>query len=78
MLVAAAGGAWAEGPVEALPDGLRGFSGRVRRVVGERHENTFAFRAARVLDVSKNNKAENPDAIAGLTILVGPNWRQDD
>jgi len=65
----------ADAQIDALPEGVRGFSGQVRGVVnrkGDKH--VFIFTVARVLKVWKNNKAENPEALANLTVRVGPRW----
>ena len=64
---------------DALPDGVKGFSGRVRGLVTAKGDkNTFTFKVARVLKVWKNNKAEKPEALAGHTVRVGPRWVQGD
>lgn len=63
---------------EPLPHGLRGFSGRVRGVVVEKGEEGVWFRVGRVLEVWDNSKAENPDALAGRTVRVGPKWVRGD
>ena len=64
---------------EALPEGLRGFSGQVRGVVVEKGEkNTFTFKVGRVLRVWENNKAEEPESLVGRTVPVGPRWVKGD
>jgi len=64
---------------EGLPEGVKGFSGQVRGVVTARGgKNTFTFKVARVLKVWKNNKAENPEALVGLSVLVRPRWVKRD
>ena len=58
---------------DVLPDGARGFSGQVRGVVVSKGDHdTFGFKVARVLNVWKNNKAEDPESIAGHTVRVSP------
>ena len=64
---------------DALPAGVKGFSGRVRGMVAKKGEkNTFTFKVGRVLRVWKNNKAEKPGALVGLTVSVGPRWVKGD
>ena len=77
-LLAAVCDVWSE-EGDALPEGVRGFSGQVRGVVVAKAENdTFTFRAANVLRVWKGNKAETPEALAGLTVRVGPRWSKGE
>jgi len=60
---------------ESLPDGVKGFSGRVRGVVTAKGEkNTFTIKVARVLEVWKNSKAKAPESLVGLSVRVGPRW----
>ena len=56
------------------PQAVLGFNGEVRGVVLEEgHENTITFKVARVVRVWPNaNKAENPEALVGRTIAIGP------
>ena len=64
---------------DSLPDGVKGFSGRVRGVVTAKGDkNTFTFKVARVLNVWKNNKAKDPEALAGRSVRVGPRWVQGE
>ncbi len=64
---------------ESLSGGVRGFSGQVRGVVVEKGtKNTFMFKVGRVLRVWDGNKAQNPGALAGRTVWVGPRWVEGD
>jgi len=59
------------------PEGLVGFSGQVRGVVvKKRDKNVIEFKVGRILQTWKNNKAERPEALKGLTVPVGPAWVQ--
>ncbi len=52
-----------------------GFRGLVFGVVVEDgRESSFAFKVRRVLRVHKSNEAENPKALAGNTVRVGPSY----
>jgi len=64
--------AWAD---DALPEGLRGFSGQVRGVVTAKGDaNVIGFKVGRILRIWKGNKAEEPELILGRTVTVGPRW----
>ena len=57
---------------EALPDGLKRFSGQVRGVVTAKGEaNTIQFKVGRLLPVWKGSEAEKPELILGRTVTVG-------
>ena len=68
-----------QGQAEALPEGVRGFSGRVRGVVKSKEEDVrILFKVARVLDVWDGSKAREPELLAGKTVRVGPGGRKEE
>jgi len=54
-----------------LPEGVQGFSGTVEGKVVSMKEGRFVFQVEKVLKVWKNSKAEKPENLAGIKIMVG-------
>ena len=54
-----------------LPEGVRGFSGTVQGEVVSIKKGRFVFDVEKVLKVWKNSKAEKPENLAGVKIMVG-------
>ncbi|MHC4914356.1 MAG: FecR domain-containing protein [Planctomycetota bacterium] len=73
-------GAEGERPREGgLPEGVRGFSGKVRGVVvAKGDKDTFTFKVGRVLQTWRGSKARRPQALVGQTVKVGPRWHKTD
>ena len=62
---------------EALPETARGFLGAVSGVVKAKGEkNTFQFQVSRVIRAGDDSKAQDPKALEGRTIRVGPRYEQ--
>lgn len=53
------------------PADFAGFSGRVAGVVLDKKEGFIKFKVVHVKEVWKDNRAANPQALAGQTIVVG-------
>lgn len=61
------------------PEGLAGFSGRVRGVVVAKDEKGgVTLKVAKLLDVWKGSRATKPKAIVGRTVPVGPRWEKGE
>lgn len=65
---------------DALPDGFKGFSGRLRgTVVSVRDDGRgFALKVSALVKVWKNNRAEEPWCIVGRTVDVLAQWTKGD
>jgi len=61
-----------EGDREHGAADLAGFSGQIRGVVVLAGDDGVAIRVARVLRTWKDNRARNPEALRGRTVVVGP------
>lgn len=60
------------------PEGLVGFSGQVRGVVVKKRDNNVVeFKVGRIIRTWENNKADQPEALKGRTVPVGPTWVQE-
>ena len=57
---------------DGVPEGLKGFSGQVQGVVVTKGEGGITFKAGKVVQTWKNNKASNPESLAGQTVQVIP------
>ena len=54
-----------------LPEGVQGFSGTVQGIVVSIKKGRFVFDVEKVKNVWKNSKAEKPENLAGVKIMVG-------
>jgi hypothetical protein len=74
VAVAAAAEKKEKGPT--LPDGLKGFSGQLQGVVAGVQEDGLGFqlKVDKVTKVWKNNKAKEPEAAVGKTLLINAQW----
>jgi hypothetical protein len=67
-----------EAPAGKLPEGLRGFSGRLHGTVCELREHGVVLEVDDVLDVWKDNRAAQPRAAVGRRLLVNVQWVRGD
>jgi hypothetical protein len=69
----------AHGGESGLPKEVKGFSGQVRgRMTGKGNLNRIKFQVAEVVKVWPANRAKNPQALKGLTIVVAPRVTEGD
>ncbi|MBI4569796.1 MAG: hypothetical protein HY719_15495 [Planctomycetes bacterium] len=63
-----------------IPDGLKGFSGRLSGRVVEVQKDGLGFRlkVAKVLQVWKGNKAPKPESAVGQTLLINVPWEKGE
>lgn len=61
-----------------IPEGLIGFSGRVRGVIVEKGDKAFYLKVAKILNVWEGNKAKDVELLIGRVVRVEAAWEEGD
>jgi len=60
----------------SLPDGLKGFSGMLEGTVISKEEKGFILEVHKILNLWKNNKANNPESAIDKELLINVQWEK--